>query len=677
MLRRGTEGKKPLKEKILLHYDTLFKPQGDDASLDNPTFWEEFFLLKVHAEYIEKKFESLTAKEILPMKERLNYLFDKCLEYIQCDQPVRVINALQTMSCLFRGIHTVEVGDHGFDRIDLLIGFDMAETSMQVLLRCLTAGLTNDHYNTILKSVILQLLLVIATGTENISQNTFVEYLMTNEELYDTLLELLSDPVARSRLGSDTVLLLALMVNYRKYEGVNPFIMRLSVLDNELALSCLGSIISSAFATFNKQFVAKQEETKSSGLFSTITNMVGSMFIGDSDEQKQMIKSNEAVLLALYEAIHLNRNFISVLTHSHTDATLVGTPPPTPGGTDDESIPSQPATPTPESAADVATTRNVLSTFLQYTSIVMQDTKLKRNISSTKLCFIILTCITEDQFANSFIHDENMSFQVCIHKMPMRHRKVKTIAEKPGAPLACWLLDLTVEFIVSHMMKDFPFSQHMRCLGIIHRLMCYEKKCQIRLSYNWRDLWTALINLIKFILSNESSIMGAWKKGIFALFTLIVNIFNMFITFGDTFLPTPTSYDELYYEIIRLHQVFHSLENFVLRHSGNPEYKDVSPRLASAMVNVLAIIRHFNPKIEQYTKENNMTSLTEEEVLEIVKGNYDNLTLKLQHSLDHFERYAERPKETHFFTELVRSITEQYRKNLVYENIDLQDFMYF
>lgn len=33
----------------------------------------------------------------------------------------------------------------------------------------------------------------------------------------------------------------------------------------------------------------------------------------------------------------------------------------------------------------------------------------------------------------------------------------------------------------------------------------------------------------------------------------------MFITYGDTFLPNPNSYDELYYEIIRMHQVFDNL----------------------------------------------------------------------------------------------------------------------
>ena len=42
-------------------------------------------------------------------------------------------------------------------------------------------------------------------------------------------------------------------------------------------------------------------------------------------------------------------------------------------------------------------------------------------------------------------------------------------------------------------------------------------------------------------------------------FFQVVNIFNLFITYGDTFLPSPTSYDELYYEIIRVHQIFDNL----------------------------------------------------------------------------------------------------------------------
>ena len=41
------------------------------------------------------------------------------------------------------------------------------------------------------------------------------------------------------------------------------------------------------------------------------------------------------------------------------------------------------------------------------------------------------------------------------------------------------------------------------------------------------------------------------------------------------------------------------------------------------------------------------------QVLEVVRSNYDSLTLKLQDNLDQYERYAEKPKETAYFTQLV------------------------
>ena len=39
----------------------------------------------------------------------------------------------------------------------------------------------------------------------------------------------------------------------------------------------------------------------------------------------------------------------------------------------------------------------------------------------------------------------------------------------------------------------------------------------------------------------------------------VIKIFNLFITYGDTFLPNPATYDELYYELIRVHKVFEDL----------------------------------------------------------------------------------------------------------------------
>lgn len=46
------------------------------------------------------------------------------------------------------------------------------------------------------------------------------------------------------------------------------------------------------------------------------------------------------------------------------------------------------------------------------------------------------------------------------------------------------------------------------------------------------------------------------------IYLQIVNIFNLFITYGDMLLPSPSSYDELYYEIIRMHTVFDNIYVF-------------------------------------------------------------------------------------------------------------------
>jgi hypothetical protein len=41
-------------------------------------------------------------------------------------------------------------------------------------------------------------------------------------------------------------------------------------------------------------------------------------------------------------------------------------------------------------------------------------------------------------------------------------------------------------------------------------------------------------------------------------------------------------------------------------------------------------------------------------VLEIVRNNYETLTLKLEDDLDQYERYTENPNETSYFTNIVR-----------------------
>lgn len=110
----------------------------------------------------------------------------------------------------------------------------------------------------------------------------------------------------------------------------------------------------------------------------------------------------------------------------------------------------------------------------------------------------------------------------------------------------------------------------------------------------------------------------------------------------------------------------------VLRFSAMPdcEFKDDVRKLSSALVNILAIVKHFQNKIKEWLSAQGLSTPSEEQVLEVVRKNYD-LTLKLQDSLDHYERYAERPKHTAFFTNLVRDVVIDTRKNIYYSIKDV------
>ncbi|XP_030207880.1 armadillo-like helical domain-containing protein 3 [Gadus morhua] len=663
LLRRSSSSKKPLKEKVVLMYDEIFAKE--DPSKHNPRFWDELFLMKVNLEYLESKLESVDGEEVQRIQDNINSLFHHCVQALGEEHQIKVVNALQTLCALFRGVHQKNKSSSGFDIINMLMGFDKAELRMKDLMESLDSLLCGDGSES-LKSLCLKLLLCLVTVTDNISQNTILEYVMINS-IFEAILQILSDVSSRGQHGYDAVVLLALLVNYRKYESVNPYIVKLSIVDDEPTLDGMGMVVHHALTEYSRQYKAKEEENQG-GFFSTLTTMVGNMFIADADE-KLSVQTNEAILLALYEAVHLNRNFITVLAQSHPEIDM--------GVTSISPSPTTPTTPLGTSPPSLDAmnnqeqltldpnlqTSNLLITFLKYASIVMQDTKEEHRLNSARLCLIILTCIAEDQYADSFLHDDNMNFRVNLHKMPMRHRKKGVDKNIPCRPLVCAVLDLMVEFIVTHMMKEFPMDLYMRCVQIIHKLICYQKKCRIRLHYTWRELWSALINLLKFLLSNETTLLA--KHNIFHLALLVVNLFNMFITYGDTFLPTSNSYDELYYEVVRMHQVFDNLYCMVLRVSTNTgQWKEPASKVTHSLVNVRAIINHFNPKIESYAAVNHISQLSEEQVLEVVRTNYDTLTLKLQDGLDQFERYSEQPREAAFFKELVRSISLNVRRNV-------------
>jgi hypothetical protein len=261
-----------------------------------------------------------------------------------------------------------------------------------------------------------------------------------------------------------------------------------------------------------------------------------------------------------------------------------------------------------------------------------------------------------------------MTFHIEIHRAPLLHRRVAPDKLLQNTPLACSLLELLVEFIVSHLSKTFHITLYSKCLGIIHRLLCYQKRHKIRLDYNWKELWNALISLLRFLSSSGDHLLP--RINIFTPANEVVKIFNLFITYGDTFLPSPTIYDEMYYELIRVQALFDTLYQQALKHSTPDEtYNVAAGELMSSIYNIRSIATHFMPKIDSFCSSKQTDSLSPDQVLEVIRSNYDTLTLKLQDGLDQHDKYNEKPKENSFFTQLVRQVTKEARQSITINSL--------
>ncbi|MEQ2205966.1 Armadillo-like helical domain-containing protein 3, partial [Xenoophorus captivus] len=103
----------------LLLFQTLFAP----------VFYTLSF--QVNLEYLESKLESVNGEEVQRIQDNINSLFHHCVQALGEEHQIKVVNALQTLCALFRGVHQKNKSASGFDIINMLMGFDKAEQRMK------------------------------------------------------------------------------------------------------------------------------------------------------------------------------------------------------------------------------------------------------------------------------------------------------------------------------------------------------------------------------------------------------------------------------------------------------------------------------------------------------------------------------------------------------------------
>lgn len=231
--RSGSGSKRP-KEKVVYIYELLL--HGANADQNKQNFWDEFFLLQPNTEAFESELQKLDSSKLCAAKSNLLLLLEKCVDIMDVNDVKRTHNALITLSILTYTMFKKYSNSEDGSVENMFAEFRLCDVEEHIkkLVEKIKELIICDNSDT-LRFYCLKLLFIVGSGTDNLDDNLLLEYIMSNN-LFDSLKKVLSDSTARLEHGHDIVILLALLVNYRKHDATNPYVVKLSLLDDELAL---------------------------------------------------------------------------------------------------------------------------------------------------------------------------------------------------------------------------------------------------------------------------------------------------------------------------------------------------------------------------------------------------------------------------------------------------------
>eukprot|EP01147_Barroeca_monosierra_P005788 gene5788-7284_t len=589
----------------------LYHPKNElpSTQTQQQQFWDELFLLKVHPDYLHTSIKKFGIEGVVAHVEAALHLLD--------ESDIRVGNALLTLGILIKSIYHLNPSRAGYRITHIMFAPDHTDTDSKVLFEGIEASLQPGRAMH-LRQLSLQILVVMLAGSANINENDFADLFMQHV-LFDSICMALKNSHDTQVLGNYIVYLLAILCQYRRNEFPNPYLANIQATADELLLHnqldkltlyCTQNLSNAILYQLSAKvncWVSQTTLPETSSVFSTVATFMSDMFVSsDVFDKRVHVHRCGAPLFLLYLFAFCHTQALTIFSHTEVLAQF-----------DNQQM------------------------FCVLLSVLL-----------------LSSCMTQDDHINAYLHDSNIKAPFYLRRAEMRHRGTNAEIKTQG-PMATSIFDLCIEYIISHMTRSLELHTYRRCLEVIHRLLCYQKNKRVRLNYDWESLWTSLTGLLKFIIQNKEHFLATFD--VFDFISKIITIINLFITYGDTFLPDPNTYDLLYYEIIRERKHYDTLKDLATRHRlFHEKYADSAARIDTEMCNIRDIIDHFAPKIAAWLATNKEETLDPDRVLGIVRENYETLTLKLQDSLDKYDRYTEGQSQMALMTRISRNINNAF-----------------
>jgi Domain of unknown function (DUF1741) len=199
--------------------------------------------------------------------------------------------------------------------------------------------------------------------------------------------------------------------------------------------------------------------------------------------------------------------------------------------------------------------------------------------------------------------------------------------------LAASILDTMIDGINHNLRRRLDVDFYILCVGIIIRLISHLSRSRTRLNYHWSELFRSLLALVRFLNTYTADLKHL--NNINLLLDDLVNLIALSLSAGESFLPSPTAYDDLFYKLVETGEVLVKFrDNY-----------DLGKRPTSSIDTLISVNTHYKQLLEDGASGRRGKHLTNAQVSGVIKQGYETLSIQAKEGLDSWEKYREADKK--------------------------------
>ncbi|KAJ5809582.1 uncharacterized protein N7503_001800 [Penicillium pulvis] len=561
--------------KIVQLYEALFKATEDAEHSEG--FWREFFLLPPDGRQLHALLDKLSPDETLGLQTQTQHLFARAIREAAAGVAPTDSYALDTLATFLTSILSKKYTNPSSDVINVLAGLDEVDRVISEFVSVLD-GIIRNGSSLELRRRAIRVAIAMTSGAYKTS---IVSY-FTHRDLFPSLMKYVHDSDTPMQVF-DPFLLLGLLANYNKFEFQNLYQLRLDDFVNESSIQQIVKGVGLACGGLRNGYIAVQDDIPEGW---SLTNTL--IFFGlralapgardkanppSAEEAKAMFAAlpaqEAAILMATYDFANSNKLFGYHMVHH---------------------IPEK-------------NEESPFSSLLSLSSYLLQHAYRSPRVAHyAELSMFTLRILVEDPTLCKHIcsEDGKRKVRICRQKQPY----LPVVGG--DRVLATVIFDVMIDTITHNLRRRLDVNIYSHTIAITLRLLTYLSMNKIRLNYHWSELWRTLLSLMRFLTTYASDLNTNPK--IHTLISSLVDLLAFCVSGGDTFLPDPASYDDLFYKLVETGPVISKFKNvYALTRSsttGTPGSSSATPLPdaatlqkndlhAAAMDTLLSVSTHF------------------------------------------------------------------------------------